>query len=239
MRCAAPRASLADVTTQLDGQVVLVAGASGALGSRVARGLANAGATVVLQGRDRSRLDAVGLGPEHTRTTGDLRDPATPGDAVQAALDGHGRLDATVYAAGVVAFGRFDDLDDDVLDELLLLNTMAPIRLARAAVPHLPEGGALVNVSAVVAEHPTAGMAAYSASKAALTAFDAAATTELRRRRIRVLDVRPPHTETGLADRPVAGTAPRLPEGKDPDAVAARVVRAIAEDERDLPSSEF
>lgn len=223
----------------MDGRVVLVAGASGELGGRIARGLAGVGATVVLQGRDTGRLAAVGLGPEHTRTTGDLRDPAAPGDAVRAALDAHGRLDATVYAAGVVAFGPLHELDDDVLDELLLLDTIAPIRLARAAVPHLPEGGAIVNVSAVVAEHPMAGMAAYSAAKAALSAFDSAASTELRRRRIRVLDVRPPHTETGLADRPVAGTAPRLPAGKDPDDVAARVVRAIVEGERDLPASEF
>jgi short-subunit dehydrogenase len=82
-------------------------------------------------------------------------------------------------------------------------------------------------------------MAAYSAAKAGLTAFDAALATELRRRRIRVLDVRPPHTETGLATRPVAGEAPRLPQGLDPDAVAERVVRALADDERDLPSTAF
>jgi cyclic-di-GMP-binding biofilm dispersal mediator protein len=82
-------------------------------------------------------------------------------------------------------------------------------------------------------------MAAYSASKAALTAYDAAAARELRRAGIRLVDARPPHTETGLADRPIAGSAPRLPQGLAPDAVAARVVAAIVDDEKDLPSSAF
>ena len=82
-------------------------------------------------------------------------------------------------------------------------------------------------------------MAAYSASKAALTAFDQVARIEARRRGIRVIDVRPPHTETGLADRPISGRAPKLPPGLDPAAVARRVVDAIANDETDLPAAAF
>ena len=59
-------------------------------------------------------------------------------------------------------------------------------------------------------------MAAYSASKAALTAFDRVARLEARRRDIRVIDIRPPHTETGLAGRPIAGSAPKLPPRTGP-----------------------
>ena len=73
----------------------------------------------------------------------------------------------------------------------------------------------IVNISAIVAEMPTAGMAAYSASKAALTAFDRAGGRELRREGIRVVDVRPPHLDTGLENRPIAGEPPRLPQGQD------------------------
>jgi short-subunit dehydrogenase len=82
-------------------------------------------------------------------------------------------------------------------------------------------------------------MSASRATKCGLTAFDAAAAAELRRRQIRVLDVRPVHTETGLAQRPIAGAPPRLPAGADPREVAGRIVRAIADDERELPSSAF
>lgn len=62
---------------------------------------------------------------------------------------------------------------------------------------------------------------------------------ELRRRRIDVIDARPPHTETGLATRPVAGVAPKMPVGLAPDAVAARIVSAIIAGERDLPVEAF
>jgi len=82
-------------------------------------------------------------------------------------------------------------------------------------------------------------MAAYSASKAAAWAAMTAAARELRRRRIDVIDARPPHTETGLATRPLAGTAPKMPEGLMPDVVAARIVTAVVAGERDLPTEAF
>ncbi|MEK7662631.1 MAG: short-chain dehydrogenase, partial [Actinomycetota bacterium] len=62
---------------------------------------------------------------------------------------------------------------------------------------------------------------------------------ELRREGIRVLDTRPPHTETGLASRAIAGVAPTMPQGLDPDAVAARIVAAIVNDDKDVPAELF
>ncbi|MFM9133338.1 MAG: short-chain dehydrogenase, partial [Actinomycetota bacterium] len=56
---------------------------------------------------------------------------------------------------------------------------------------------------------------------------------------VRVVDARPPHTETGLATRAVAGPAPQLPQGLEPPAVAARIVAAVTGGETDLPSSAF
>ncbi|WP_330475711.1 SDR family NAD(P)-dependent oxidoreductase [Terrabacter sp. C0L_2] len=227
--------------TDLAAAHVLVLGATGGLGGAIARRLVASGARVTLSGRDESRLAALAdeLGSAVVTTVViDLTKPDGPASVVSAATEA-APLTGVVNAAGVVAFGAVEDLDDDALDEVLLLDLVAPIRLARAALGIIPEGGFLAQVSAVVAEKAMPGMAAYSAAKAGLTAFDAALATELRRRRIRVLDVRPPHTETGLATRPVAGEAPRLPRGLDPEAVAERVVRALADDERDLPSTAF
>jgi short-subunit dehydrogenase len=227
--------------TDLASAHVLVLGATGGLGSAIARRLVASGARVSLSGRDGARLEALAdeLGTAVvTVVAADLTMPDGPASVVRAA-SADAALTGVVNAAGVAAFGPVEDLDDDTLDEVLLLDLVAPIRLARAALAVIPEGGFLAQVSAVVAEKAMPGMAAYSAAKAGLTAFDAALATELRRRRIRVLDVRPPHTETGLATRPVAGEAPRLPQGLDPDAVAERVVRALADDERDLPSTAF
>lgn len=223
--------------SDLAGASVLVVGASGVLGGLVARGLAGQGARLTLSGRSSSALQRLDLPGAHV-VPADLLDPQAPGRLVDVALEAHGGLDGVVFAAGVVAFGGVE-LDDDVVDELLVVNYLAAVRLARAALPHLPQGGWIVNLSAVVAETPALGMGAYSASKAALTTFDAVLRSQARRRRVRVVDARPPHTETGLAGRPIAGTAPRLPPGLAPQAVADRLLRAIRDDETDLPSAAF
>lgn len=229
--------------TSLSGLSVLVVGATGGLGAPIARQLAAEGAQLTLAGRDLARLEAMGLGA--TLVTGDLRDSDTAARWVETAHAAYGRLDGVVIASGVVAFGPVAEVPDEVLLDLFLINTLAPIRILKAALPHLTQSAEsgnkpfVANISAVVAEQPTAGMAAYSASKAALTAYDVAAARELRRAGIRLIDARPPHTETGLAGRPIFGAAPRLPQGLAPDDVAQRVVAAIVNDEADVPSNAF
>jgi cyclic-di-GMP-binding biofilm dispersal mediator protein len=229
----------------LAGRSVLVTGASGGLGSRLARRLADDGAALTLVARDGERLQQVAAATGGTAVALDLTRPGAPEQAVAAAVEARGGLAGIVHAAGVVAFGPVTSVDDDTLDELFLLNALVPARLLRAAAGPLEESAQqhgdafLVTFSGVVAERPQKGMAAYSASKAASWAFAAAASDELRRRRVRVLDVRPPHTETGLAGRPVAGEAPRMPTGLDPDDVADRVLRALLDGEREVPTEAF
>ncbi len=222
----------------LSGLVVAVVGASGELGSRIARGAAERGAHLVLVGRDEDRLRGILEGA--TVVVGDVSDAALGERVVAAAVEGHGGLDGLVNAAGVVAFGPLLDTDDAVIEELFLTNVLGPLFLVRRVVPALAERrGFVVQLSAVVAETPLPGMAAYSASKAALTAADRALSRELRRSGVDVIDVRPPHTETGLAGRPLAGTAPTLPEGLDPDDVARIVLDAIESGRPELASTDF
>jgi cyclic-di-GMP-binding biofilm dispersal mediator protein len=236
------RGRLADMTT-LDDACVLVAGATGGLGAPLSRRLAAAGARLTVTGRDGGRLAALGL--DALRVPADLRRAGAAEKVVERAVEQYGRLDGLVFAAGAVAFGPATETPDQVIIDLFTLNTLAPIRLLRAALPHLQASAAgggspfVVHISAVVAETPMPGMAAYSASKAGLAAFDTAAARELRRSRIRLIDARPPHTETGLAQRPLFGTAPRLPVGLDPEAVAERILAAVQDGETDLPSSAF
>lgn len=222
----------------LSGSVVAVVGASGALGSRLARGAAERGAHVVLVGRDEGRLRGVVDGAAWV--VGDIVDASLGERIVATATERHGGLDGLVNAAGVVAFGSLVDTDDAVIEELFLTNVLGPLFLVRRVAPALSERrGFVAQLSAVVAEHPLPGMAAYAASKAALTAADRALARELRRSGVDVIDVRPPHTETGLADRPLAGQAPRMPRGLDPDAVARQVLDAIEEGRPELASTDF
>lgn len=222
---------------ELAGARVAVVGATGALGTLLAAELAVRGARLLVTGRDPDRVDAL---EAEVRVVADLGD-ATAGDAVAAAAREHlGGLDGLVNAAGVVAFGSLVDTPDEVVEELFLTNVVGPLFLLRRVLPLLAESqGFVVQLSAVVAEQPLPRMAAYSASKAALSAAVTALRTELRRSRVEVYDVRPPHTETGLASRPLAGEAPRLPAGKDPTAIARRVVEAIVAGEHDLGPEAF
>jgi len=225
--------------TDLNDAVVLVLGASGGLGSRIAAMLEDEGARVVRAAR---RPDSLS-GPD--AYLADLRTEQGAASLVAAALQAHGRLDGVVVAAGVVAFGPADEVSDDTLAELVETNMLGPIRALRDASQALAESAAagrepfVVTISGVVSDSPTAGMAAYSASKAGLAAFVSAASREYRRRGVRVLDARPGHTDTGLATRAVEGTAPAFGAALDPDDVAARIVRAVVDGEKDLPGSAF
>lgn len=222
---------------ELEGARIAVVGASGALGALIATELAGRGARLLVVGRDADRLAALGTGVPVVADLGDSR----AGDAVAHAAREHlGGLDGLVNAAGVVAFGALVDTPDEVVEELFLTNVVGPLFLLRRVLPLLEESrGFVLQVSAVVAERPMARMAAYSASKAALSAVASALRTELRRSRVDVYDVRPPHTETGLASRPLGGEAPRLPEGLVPADVARRIVDALAAGELDLGADAF
>ena len=219
--------------------VTAIVGAGGGLGTALARELAGRGARLLLTARDPTTLAGLLAELPDAEVVGlDLRDPAAGDRLVEAATARFGRLDVLVNAAGIVAFGDLADTPDLVIEELFLTNVVGPLWLLRRCIPLLQaRKGTIVQISAVVAEMPMPGMATYSATKAAMTAADAALARELRRIGIRVLDVRPPHTETGLAGRPLHGTAPNLPRGLDPAAVARTIADAIDEPGRKVVTS--
>ena len=216
---------------------VLLVGATGGLGRPLGAELVRRGAALTLVSPSVTSVRDLDL-PGH-RMALDLRSPEACAAAVAAAVEHHGRLDVVINAVGVVAFGQIDELSLDTMEELFLTNTFVPIMLARAALPVVQPGGAIVNISGVIAETNLPGMATYGASKAAVRAFDQALAREARRRNIRVLDARPPHTETGLAEHPLAGTPPRMPAGLAPGHVATVICDALESGANDLPSTAF
>jgi short-subunit dehydrogenase len=227
--------------TEISGARVLVVGATGGLGSRIASRLSDAGAVLALSARDAGRIDSLGIAA--STIAAELHSSSAA--LIAEAESRLGGLDVLVVASGVVAFGPASELEPETAAELFAINVLSPIELIAAAHPALSrsaEAGrkpVVVTISGIVAEAPTAGLAAYSASKSALAAFMVAAGRENRRAGIRMLDARPGHTETGLVTRALAGTAPAFPPGLDPDHVASVIVEAVASGARDLPSSAF
>ena len=226
----------------LSGKRVVVVGATGGLGSEIAKILHAGGAKLVLVGRDAEKLQALGIPAE--MFTIDLLTPGSAA-ALMDRIAQDGQIDGLVIAHGVVAFGPTAELDDSTLSTLVTLNQVTPMQLIRASIAPMRAAKAagsepfIVTISGIVSESPTAGLAAYSASKAGLAAFVSVMRRELRREGIRVFDARPPHTETELSKHPVEGTAPAFGAGLAPSAVAERIVAGITNAEVDLPSTEF
>lgn len=225
---------------ELKGSRVLILGGSGVLGGLIATELDRFGSRVMLAGRDARRLQqhATRIGPAVPSVIFDMAIPSHADRVVDTAVQHLGGLDGVVNAAGIVAFGDLAETDDATLDTLAAVDFLGPLRVIRAALPHL-DPGFVVSISGVVAETPVAGMAAYSAVKAALSTATVALGREVRRRGIHVLDARPPHTETGLAGHPIAGVAPAMPPGLDPALVAGTIVSGLAEGRRELPAESF
>jgi short-subunit dehydrogenase len=217
----------------------LVVGASGVLGGEIVKLLTEKGA--IVSGSASSNDSAAKIPAKvEVRLLLDLTSPEsikTLSDYLIAATE----LDGIINAAGVVAFGEVKDLTAETVGRLMAINASGPMQLFSTLTAKLAEKeeSVVVNITGVVAETPLPGIAAYSASKFAIDGFLAAAAREWRRQGIRAISARPGHTETGLASRAIAGEAPKFPEGMTAQHVAQRIVAAIENDEKELPSTAF
>ena len=213
----------------------LIAGATGVLGGLLARELAGRGVALALAGRDEQKLAQFGEELSAATVALDYADPSSPQRCLDEAVAALGDLDGLLIATGAVAFGEVRDAaGDEVIRELFAVNALGPIALIQAAVTRPTPPQAIAAVTAMVAEHPTAGLAAYSASKAALSAYLAALRREQRRQGAVVLDVRPQHMDTGFADRALSGQPGQLPEPGDHRVIAGQIVSALLDERREL-----
>lgn len=213
---------------------ILVAGATGTLGGLFARALGSEGARLALAGRDTERLNPLAEELDALALSFDARDTGSCREAVDQAATQLGGLDAVFITSGLAGFGEASSLGEEAARELFEVNVLGPIAIVGAALERLEPKGAIVGISAIVADYPTAGMAAYSATKAALSAYLSAVRRERRRQGLTVLDVRPQHMETGFSDRAVAGEPPPLPDPIDPDDLVSMVLEAVREGKREI-----
>jgi cyclic-di-GMP-binding biofilm dispersal mediator protein len=224
----------------LSGKTVVVVGASGVLGGLISAELTERGVRVIasahsLEGQNRARTVADTVIPL------DIASESSIAEFTSAVRDSVDAIDGIVIATGVAAFGPMAETPAEIVSKVMAVNATGPISVITHLLPLFREGGDsfVVTLSGKIAEIPTAGLAAYSAAKTALHAYSVAAGREIRRAGVRWVDARPGHTETGFADRAVHGIAPDFGQGMEPRVVAERIVRGIADGERDLPSTAF
>ncbi len=229
---------------QLRDRTILLIGASGAFGNEFTSKLTESGASVI--GTASSEASAQRLPSQlFAQHFLNLSEPGSIENFTAAIRASNIQLDGIVLAAGQVAFGSAAETPVDVTESLMRVNFLGQVSVVKALLAKLEESAAanrspfVVSLSGVIAETPMAGMTSYSASKTAMHGYATAATRELRRAGIRWIDARPGHTESGLASRAIFGQAPAFGAGLKTEDVVARIVRAIEEDEKDLPSTSF
>ncbi len=161
---------------------VLVTGASRGLGAALAERFADAGANVSLAARSEGPLHELAERLGGNAHVADLTDAGDRRGLIARVEEAGGPVDVLVNNAGMDLTGAFDALSADDLERIFLLNALAPAELARQAIPGMVERGRghIVNISSLAGVAVLPGMAAYSATKAALTHLTAGLRADLR-----------------------------------------------------------
>jgi len=218
---------------QLKGARILLTGASGGLGSALANELANAGAALLLTGRDPAALARIELpaGCDYQLLQADLT-LASGIESTVTAARAFG-VNVLINNAGVASFGLLAKQDWSDVERLLATNLGAPIRLTQALLPWLTQqpAAAIVNIGSAFGSIPFAGFTAYSAAKAGLRGFSQALRRELADTSVHVIHVAPRAIDTPINPPAVRALNQALGSATDtPEAVARQVVAMLAND---------
>lgn len=175
----------------LSGKIALVTGAARRIGRAIALALVHAGADVVVH-YNRSQADAEATaGCCSIPIQADLSKPEEIEAMFAAVGEKFDRLDVLVNNAAVFARTPIETLSAEQWDAQMNINARAPALCIAHAVPLMPDGGAIVNITDIAAEAGWAGYPAYCASKAALLALTKSAAKALAGKNIRVNAVAP------------------------------------------------
>jgi NAD(P)-dependent dehydrogenase (short-subunit alcohol dehydrogenase family) len=188
---------------QLAGKVFLVTGASAGIGAATARLLVTEGASVIGVARKADAIDA--LGPAVSGIAADVTDPDTAWRIVDTALERHGRLDGLVNnVGGLESRMSFLDVGDEQWKATFELNFFSAVRITRAALPALIDGGGggIVHVASEAARFPDVPLVDYAAAKTALLSVSKTLAAEFGTRGVRSNVVSPGPTRTELWDAP-------------------------------------
>ena len=199
----------------LEGKTALVTGASGGIGSAIAKALASQGARLALSGSNGDKLRAFRVG-----ITCALSNPESVEELVPATIDTLGKLDILVNNAGITRDNLAMRMKDDEWDQVIRINLEAAFRLMRAAARPMMKarGGRIISITSVVGATGNPGQMNYTAAKAGLTGMSKSLAQELASRGITVNCVAPGFIRTAMTDalddKQKAAIEGRIPAGR-------------------------
>jgi short-subunit dehydrogenase len=230
------------VEQTLKGKVTVVTGASSGIGEATARELAARGASVVLAARAADRLEALrreisASGGVALTVETDVSDRSSVEAMLGRAVGEFGPLDVLVNNAGLGLSGKISEVRAEDVRYVFEVNTVGPLNCIQAALPHMGQGGRIINVSSVVGRRAIPKVGAYCATKSALDALSDALRVEIAGREITVTSVYPGTTRTSFRENSRRTKDEKRgwrPKGVTPDRVARRIADAAEKGPRDV-----
>ncbi|MFI9449425.1 SDR family NAD(P)-dependent oxidoreductase [Amycolatopsis sp. NPDC052450] len=223
----------------LDGKVALVTGGTRGIGLATARALAEAGATVVLTGRDEAKAEeAAAAAGAASGLALDVTDAKAVSTLVRGVAKEHGKLDIVVANAGIMEDALLGMIREELVDTTLSTNVAGTLHTVQAAARAMmrKKTGSIVVLASIVGEHGSAGQTVYAASKAAVANIARSAAKELGRSGIRVNAVAPGVIDTdltsGLTEDAKAENIGKTPLGRlgTPEDVANAIRFLVSDD---------
>ncbi|HEX8236257.1 MAG TPA: glucose 1-dehydrogenase [Abditibacteriaceae bacterium] len=221
-------------------KVAIVTGAASGIGLATAKRLGSEGARVViadlkLEAAQKAAAEVKNAGaPDALPSACDVSKEEQVEATVQQTLDRFGRLDLVVNNAGLMVFKPLQELTADDWNHILSVDLLGAFYFTKQAFLHMPNGGAIVNVSSIHAVETTPLVAPYAAAKAAVNSLTRSASLEGKAKNIRVNAVLP-----GAIDTPMLWSNPNVASGTEqvnPDYVGkpedlAEVIAYLASDQ--------
>jgi short-subunit dehydrogenase len=222
--------------------VAVVTGASSGIGEATVRALAGRGAAVVLAARNEEKLqflerEVLAAGGRAMAVKTDVADETSVEAMVERTVGEFGSINILVNNAGLGLSGRVEDLRPADLRYLFEVNVVGTLLCAQVALPHVPRGGRIINVSSVLAKRAIPKVGGYCATKFALNALSEALRVEIANRGVTVTSVYPGTTRTAFREnsrRTKDEGRGWRPRGVSPERVAEKITRAAEKGGRDV-----
>ncbi len=184
----------------LNGKVALVTGATGGIGAAIALALKDAGATVVITGRNEEKLHELGDG--FIAIKSDISQPGHAENLITETIEKAGKIDILINNAGITRDTLLVRMTDEQFDEVIDTNLKAAFKLCRAAIMPMRKNkfGRIINVASVIGTIGGAGQVNYAASKGGIIAMTKSIAAEYGASGVTANAIAPGFIKTPMTD---------------------------------------
>lgn len=185
----------------LTGKVALITGATGGIGGAIAKKMKQAGATVVVSGRNVAKMDAE-FGDEYIKIPCDLAAEGGAVELVMNTIEHAGKIDILINNAGITRDTLLMRMTDEQFDEVVNTNMRSCFKMCRAAIMPMMKNrfGRIINMASIIGTIGGPGQANYAASKGGMIAMTKSIAAEVASRGITANAIAPGFIQTPMTD---------------------------------------